>query len=57
MEQGGSGSVKEHSAHIAGLWEVAETAGDEDSAVGRVLRLRRGRSGDPVRVHGKGTSA
>ena len=37
---GGSGSVKEQGAHNAGLWEVAETAGDEDDAVGRVLRLR-----------------
>jgi hypothetical protein len=32
------GGIKEHGAHIAELGEVAETAGDEDGAVGRALR-------------------
>ena len=48
---------KEHGAHITTAREAVEELGDGGRAVGRVLRLRRGRSGDPIRVQGEGASA
>ena len=57
MGQGGSGRIKEHGAHIAGLEEVAETVGDGDGAIGQALRAQRRRSDDPARVQGKRESA
>ena len=39
MEQGGSGRVKEHGAHVARPEEVAEVAGDGGGVVGRALWL------------------
>jgi len=41
---------KEHGAHITMAEEAVKGLGDDGRAVGRVLRLRRGRFGDPVRV-------
>jgi len=41
---------KEHGAHITTAEEAVKGLGADGRAVGRVLRLQRGRSGDPVRV-------
>jgi len=41
---------KEHGAHITTAKEAVEGLGTDGRAVERVLRLRRGRSGDPVHV-------
>ena len=57
MEQGASGRVKEHGAHVTTTGEAVEELGDGGRAVGRVLRLRRARSGDPVRVQSERASA
>jgi len=57
MEQGASGRVKEHDAHVTTTGEAVEELGDGGRAVGRVLRLRRARSGNPVRVQSERASA
>ena len=57
MEQGASGRVKEHGAHVTTTGEAVEELGDGGRAVGRVLRLRRARSGNPVRVQSERASA
>ena len=45
---GGPGRIGDHDAHITTAGEAVEKLGDGGRAVGRMLRLRRGCSGDPV---------
>ena len=54
---GRSGRSGDHGAHITTAGEAVEGLGDGGRAVGRVLRLRRGRSGGPVHVQGERASA
>jgi hypothetical protein len=47
---GGPGRSGDHGAHITTAGEAVERLGDGGRAVGLMLRLRRGCSGDPVGV-------